>query len=378
MATYKVIQDIEAEDKFLGPLTLKQFIFGAIGVFFGYLGFFAVSQGAVFLLAIFLPPTLIGFFLAIPWSSEQPTEIWVLAKLRFRFKNQIRVWDQAGLEELVTINVPKKIEKQLTNGLDQTEVQSRLKALADTIDSRGWAVKNATLNEGSISDYPQIGDRLINPMTLPQAVPDIDLNGYEDVLDEDTAVSNNFNQMIKSSSDQRRQQSLDKMQRIRQGEPLDVIVPPPINFTPPTNAYAPTGNESALDEQLLAADLRNKRSVSNLSKGNMRTLSVAPDPVTGSPVMTQPYQDDPDQVSKPLPNDQGQAQQQPYQDDQSTSKTDDGSATSPVVDQAQAEMTKPVDPDILELAQNNDLNISTLARQAKRNDESNEVVISLR
>ncbi|MGH7158305.1 MAG: PrgI family mobile element protein [Candidatus Saccharimonadales bacterium] len=30
MATYKVIQDIEAEDKILGPLTLRQFIYAGV------------------------------------------------------------------------------------------------------------------------------------------------------------------------------------------------------------------------------------------------------------------------------------------------------------------------------------------------------------
>ncbi len=49
------------------------------------------------------------------------------------------------------------------------------------------------------------------------------------------------------------------------------------------------------------------------------------------------------------------------------------------LDQPQAGMTTPVNPDILELAQNNDLNISTIARQSHKNDKSdNEVVISLR
>lgn len=362
MATYKVIQDIEAEDKFLGPLTLKQFIFGAIGVFFGYLGFFAVSQGAAFLLALFLPPALLGFFLAIPWSSEQPTEVWVLAKLRFKLKNQARIWDQAGLEELVTINVPKKIEKQLTNGLDQAEVQSRLKALAETIDTRGWAVKNATLNEGSISNYPQAGDRLISPATLPQAVPEIDINQFEDVLGEDTAVSENFNQMMKASSQVRRQESLNKMQRVRQGEPVGAAAQPVISFTPPANSYNP-GSTPDLDEQMLTADLRNKRSAGNLPNGHMRTLSTTPgldaEMAASGADMIRAFSDS-------LPSAQPATQ-------------DDQSASAPVVDQAQAQMTNTVDPDILELAQNNDLNISTLARQAKRNDlDDNEVVISLR
>ncbi len=34
MATYKVLQDIEAEDKLLGPLTLKQFIFAVVTLAF--------------------------------------------------------------------------------------------------------------------------------------------------------------------------------------------------------------------------------------------------------------------------------------------------------------------------------------------------------
>lgn len=349
MATYTVIQDIEAEDKFLGPLTLKQFIFGAIGVFFGYLSFFAVSQGAAFLLVIFLPPSLLGFFLAFPWSSEQPTERWVLAKLSFRFKPRARIWDQAGLEELVTINVPKKVEKHLTNGLDQTEVQSRLKALAATIDSRGWAVKNLTLDERATNNYLPEGDRLINPATLPRPVPDIDLAGYRDVLDEDTAVSENFDHMIQTSTNARRQQSLDKMERIRHGEPLEAARQPAISFTPPPDAYMPSIANTAMDEQLLSAELRNKRSAGDLANSHMRTVSS----------------------------------QQPVQPPQypaaQTSQGEAATVAEPPAEQPQAEMTRPVDPDILELAQNNDLNIATLARQAHRKDQSeNEVVISLR
>jgi hypothetical protein len=49
MATYKVIQDIEAEDKLVGPLSLKQFIFALIAIFLGLpeYGFYS-SQGGEF------------------------------------------------------------------------------------------------------------------------------------------------------------------------------------------------------------------------------------------------------------------------------------------------------------------------------------------
>lgn len=343
MATYKVIQDIEAEDKFLGPLTLKQFIFGAAGAFFVYLSFFAVTKGAIFLLAVFLPPALLGFFLAIPWSSEQSTEVWVLAKLRFRLKPNARIWDQAGLEELVTITAPKKIEKQLTNGLDATEVESRLKALASTLDTRGWAVKNSTLPGNYVPPGMQTDDRLLSISTLPQDIPDADANQYEDMLDTNTFVSDNLEHMIQESSAQRMQQSLEKMERIRRGEPLEAVQQPEVNFAPPTAV------DATFDEAALADQLRAKKAARDLASSHMQRMPVFP--VNGGPLQTT----------------QPAAQTPPI---------------DPAVPPAQ-EPVEPVtntpDPAILNLAQNNDFSIDTIARQAKRKDAGeDEVVISLR
>jgi len=46
-------------------------------------------------------------------------------------------------------------------------------------------------------------------------------------------------------------------------------------------------------------------------------------------------------------------------------------------DKTISEVTEPLRPDIISLAHNNDLNVATLARQAKKDDESQEVVVSL-
>src|SRR6185436_5119251 len=141
MATYKVLQDIEAEDKLLGPLTLKQFIFAAVACILLFIQFKIVTTGgpaaikAVFLIVFFVP-TLVFGFMAAPIGREQPNEIWLLARLRFMFKPRKRIWDQNGINDLVTITAPKKIERHLTNGLSQNEVESRLEALANTLDSR--------------------------------------------------------------------------------------------------------------------------------------------------------------------------------------------------------------------------------------------------
>lgn len=377
MATYKVIQDIEAEDKFLGPLTLKQFVFGAAGLFFGYLSVYAITQNAAFLLVVFLPPGALGLFLAIPWSREQPTEVWVLAKLRFRIKPRSRVWDQAGLEELVTITAPKKIEVTRTDGLNQAEVQSRLKALADTIDTRGWATKNIGLNDG----MPAGNDRLITPSMMPREVPEIDIDSYDDVMDPDTTVSENFGYMMQSSSDTLRRQSLEKMERIRRGESLESVQQPVVNFTPPAADGSPQNSPYGSPDQQLSRQLRNNRNAGDLVNSNLRTLPTTSlsTPVLGG--VSHSYLN-PVPAGPPVPL-QPAAAQDPAADNSTTDASraviDDDIVDVTPVEEPQAEMTKPANPAILELAHNNDLDIATIARQAKRDDPGeNEVVISLR
>lgn len=333
MATYKVIQDIEAEDKFLGPLTLKQFVFGAAASIFLYLSFIAVTKNAAWLLAFFLPPAFLGIFLTIPWSKDQPTEVWALAKLRFYLKPKRRIWDQSGVVELVTITVPKKIERQLTNNLSQSEVSSRLKALAETIDSRGWAIKHSSLASAAVDmNFSDLSDRLISPQALPKIVPDFDVSQIHDVMDPaNNPIAENFDQMMQANSTIRRDQSLEKMERIRRGEPLESIHRREIHITPPAGPIVPPPIlPTTLDEQQLSDRLRAQSHVGDEAYGHLHTV-----PVSGPPAPQS---------------------------------------------QSSSAMTTPPSPVILDLAQNDDLSVATIARQAKKSRErsdSNEVVISL-
>ena len=61
-------------------------------------------------------------------------------------------------------------------------VKSRLKALADTIDTRGWAAKSEDLNLFTAPLLPNT-DRLVSFNNLPQAVPDINISASDDILD---------------------------------------------------------------------------------------------------------------------------------------------------------------------------------------------------
>lgn len=353
MATYKVIQDIEAEDKFLGPLTIKQFVFGMVGLFFGYLNVFSITRGFPYAVLIFAPPMILAFFLAVPWSKDQPTEVWVLAKLRFYFKTRRRIWDQTGMEELVTITAPKKEEKPLTDNLSKKEVKSRLQILAETIDSRGWAIKDAQMSDlVHPTDTP---DRLVSATTLPQEVPDVDLSSIPDVYDLQESSVGNFDRMIQQSEEVRKVHNLQTMEQARREvqDPTNVrasqqFTPPPTDYQtyvaqtsqPPAKPISqPVYEPPTVDERELTEKLKNLKGP-DYATSHMRTIQPIDPYAPAAP---------PAQV-----------------------KTDNNDYSNPV--------PPPPNPAILDLANNNDLDVATIARQAKKETDSqpNEVVISLR
>jgi hypothetical protein len=355
VATYKLIQDIEAEDKILGPLTLRQFIFALISIFFFYICFILLTKGGVYFLAVFLPPALFFGFFALPFGRDQPTEIWALAKLRYWFKPRRRIWDQSGVKELVTITVPKKVERVLSNGLSQTEVKSRLQALANTIDSRGWAIKNV---DAYVSPTVMSGssDRLLDIGAMPQAVSDDDIVPADDMLDAGSnPIAQQFESMITRSSRDHRQQLIDTLNDVRAKDaaspaadywfmngsavpaaapaiPTAVSIPAPIVTAPPETQSAPLPTmEDDAGEAVLSAQLH-AQSQESTPYENMRTvqpLAVAP--------------------------------------------------SAPQVPVTPPAVTPPADPAILSLANNDDFNVATLAREAKKakGDTGDEVVIPL-
>lgn len=209
MAQYTVIQDIEAEDKFVGPLTLKQFIFAAIAAVLLYICFLLFSKHLWPLTLVLLPPAFMSIFLAWPFKRDQPTEIWLLARLRFALKPRRRIWDQTGLQELVSITVPKKVEEHLTDNLDQNQVKSRLQTLAQTIDTRGWAIKGVSTNLTASSD------RLVGMSSLPgNSVLAADADAANDMLDiANNPVAQQMSQLVEQSDRTRRQALLDKMKQ---------------------------------------------------------------------------------------------------------------------------------------------------------------------
>lgn len=218
MATYKVLQDVEADDKLIWQLSFRQFVYALIAAVFLYFTYLFLIHGVLLLAIMTLPVALFTGFLAYPFGKDQPTEVWALAKLRFLIKPRKRVWAQSGVKQLVTVTVPKKVEVNLTNGLSQEQVKSRLQALADTIDSRGWTIKNVSgVYQSPISTD---SDRLISPGSLTTENPD-DVIEASDMLDvSENPIARKMDELLANNSNLHRQELIESLDNLREHESL--------------------------------------------------------------------------------------------------------------------------------------------------------------
>lgn len=355
MATYKVIQDIEAEDKLVGPFSFRQFVYFLIGAFLGYLNFICVSKGAAFLLVLFGPPMAFCFFFAWPWSADQPTEVWALAHIRFYFKSRKRVWDQSGIKEFVTITVPKRIERVYTDGLSQAEVRSRLQALSQTIDSRGWAVKNAVGTALGTPNVVTSSDRLLNFNSMPQEVQSIDIRDTDDILDAvNNPVAQHMSQMVDAAAEARRQELVQYMQTSQPAAPAPAA---PQWFTPSQTA----------GPQQAAPIIGQATPAPAADSFNFQLPAARPSSTKHLKVM-----DPTGQASNP-PVDVPAAPQTP------APVAPSSLAAKNPLQPATAAATNPA---ILNLAHDNNLDVATIAREAQRTSDleasGGEVEVSLR
>ncbi|MBX4197671.1 PrgI family protein [Candidatus Saccharibacteria bacterium] len=219
MAVYKVIQDVEAEDKLLGPLSFKGFIYAIIAAVCAFINFKLLFIGTPIkwlIMLMFLMPMILFGVLASPLGREQPTEVWLLSKIRFFLKPRRRIWDQEGMEELVTITAPMKIEQRLTKDISQSEVRSRLKTLASTLDTRGWAIKNVDSNLNLTMPVTpaaaQASDRLVPNAGYTQPAPVVDIHAADDILDEqNNPTAQKFASLMQDADEKRKKSVLETM-----------------------------------------------------------------------------------------------------------------------------------------------------------------------
>ena len=252
MAEYTVAQDVEADDKLIGPFSFRQFIYlivvaGASAIAWG------LAQIFVVLAILPLPIILLFGALALPLRKDQPMEVYLSAVVSFHIKPRKRVWIPDGIDSLIDIYVPKTVETRRTKDLSQIEAEQRFSYLASIADTGGWSIRHAA--------QPQPEQAVASSSMAPDQYHEAQQT--EDILDDNGDVAHNFDTMISNADIARRERMMQQMQQAGRAAPTTNM--------PYYDPY-PTIHQSVLQP------LSDQRNTATAAPVNTETTSAKPVP----------------------------------------------------------------------------------------------------
>lgn len=217
MGQYKVPQDVEAEDKIIGPLTMRQFIYAVLGAMYFGIIFTIFRQVPALIILVGLPPTMLLAMLAFYRRQGQPFEALFLALVNFFVKPRERIWLKEPLVDAFKIEAPKATVEAVRR--DPNEVRGQLEKLAQIVDTRGMATKQPEVQEPHVQSVAiNMEDRLTTaPDMLETAVVDAASNEVtlkDDILDfKHNPSAHNLSILIENSVHDVRMEALEKMRQ---------------------------------------------------------------------------------------------------------------------------------------------------------------------
>lgn len=138
---FKVPQDVQREDRIVGPLTLKQLIICAIGGVIDYAVY--VSLGKAYIWVTWLPPVAIIALVTVAFAFIRPLDLsftkWVLCWIEFAMIPRQRMWIQSAAEVVVPQTKPvgqskieKKAEAKAEAAIDKHKKLEEISKMLDT------------------------------------------------------------------------------------------------------------------------------------------------------------------------------------------------------------------------------------------------------
>ena len=146
---YKVPQNIDLEDKIVGPFTMVQFVYLLVGSALVYVLLTALTIN-YFSIALVSPIALLTIALTFVKVQDQPFSKFLLNIVRFLTRPRRRLWDREGDPPTLIITKSKsstfkpikrsKVTKseldRLASGLDTKGNQPNLKEIRDNLEAK--------------------------------------------------------------------------------------------------------------------------------------------------------------------------------------------------------------------------------------------------
>lgn len=136
MLQFKVPQDVQREDRIVGPLTLKQLIICGIGSIIAY-GIY-ISLGKTYIWVTWLPPVALVALITLAFAFVRPLDLsfakWIILWIEFSLIPRNRPWIKSSAEFFEALSqVPTK-----------TKLQKEVEAKASTLDDKQQKLEELT------------------------------------------------------------------------------------------------------------------------------------------------------------------------------------------------------------------------------------------
>jgi len=131
---FKVPQNIDMEDKIVGPLTLVQFLYLLGGGLIVYILFQSLGSNMAVFVILALPIAIISVGMAFIKIQDQPLSHFIKAGIYYFTHPKIRFWKKEGVIKSILISPPKSLKKEGFVPPKQVE-KSDLEKLAHVLDT---------------------------------------------------------------------------------------------------------------------------------------------------------------------------------------------------------------------------------------------------
>lgn len=106
---YKVPQNIDLEDKIVGPFTMKQFAYlmgSGLLIYAIYQVFTPYENGVIYTVVLSLPLALLALALTFIKINDRPFEYFIVNFFQFAFSPKKRIWQRGYEAPIIVIKTP--------------------------------------------------------------------------------------------------------------------------------------------------------------------------------------------------------------------------------------------------------------------------------
>lgn len=242
MGQYKVPQNVESEDRLLGPLTMKQFIYAIIGLGWGFLIWRILSPGGTaaipIMLLLIVPVSGFMLLLAFGKREEQSFENYLIALIRFNVVPRKRIWLKDDFKGEVIIDAPPPPKPMAPTKEDIAHVHSRLQQLSLVVDTRGHAKTPDVQLADQTNRAAEFSQRVFTPPELQKPILEGGVQEQDDVLattEATAAQAQKVDELLQNQEYSIREEAMKKMTQAAENPEAQATETPTQTSQPPAD-----------------------------------------------------------------------------------------------------------------------------------------------